>query len=114
MTCGCPRPDPCRGSVTPANNGSFDVGVVQIPPFGIHHVLSPVFRLYAVTPPNSFGLRIDTPPIVDVPGAALAGSKGAAGAGAAPPPPPRPPPPPPRPPRPPLGGTYPGGGGIAP
>src|SRR5262245_52761235 len=65
-------------------------------------------------PPSSFGLRIDTPPIVEVPGEALAASNGAAGAAAAPPPPRPPPPPPPRPPRPPLGATYPGGGGIAP
>jgi len=54
----------CGGRATPANNGSFDVtGVIM--PFGIHQILSPEFMSYAVTPPNCFGLRIDTPPIVE-------------------------------------------------
>ena len=34
------------------------------PPFGIHQALSPVFMLYAVMPPSSFGLTIDTPPML--------------------------------------------------
>ena len=61
MTCGWP-PAPTGGSVTPANIGSVLVTGLN-PPFGIHHALSPVFMLYAVTPPISFGLTIDTPPM---------------------------------------------------
>src|SRR4051812_4028861 len=57
---------PCAGSggsVTPANSGLLVVTLLK-PPLGTHHVLSPVFMLYAVIPPNCFGLRIDTPPIL--------------------------------------------------
>src|SRR5438045_6624133 len=79
MTCGCP-PAPTGGSVMPANIGSLLVTGLN-PPFGIHQALSPVFMLYAVTPPISFGLAMLTPPTVV--------------------PPPRPPPPP----RPAGGGT---------
>ena len=52
------------GNLTPANSGSFvGTGSRQMPPFGCHHFLSPVCRSYAVMPPNSFGLKIETPPI---------------------------------------------------
>src|SRR5262245_42516275 len=64
MTCGWPRPPVDSGSFTPAKSGSFDVTGTSLPPFGIHHALSPVFMLYAVTPPSFFGLKIETPPIV--------------------------------------------------
>src|SRR5690348_1175270 len=63
MICAWPRPG-CGGRLTPANNESFVITGVLIP-FGIHQILSPVFMSYAVTPPSCFGLRIDTPPIID-------------------------------------------------
>src|SRR5215467_8997654 len=52
------------GRFTPAKNGSVDVCSRHRLPFGTHHFLSPVFMSYAVMPPSSRGLRIETPPIV--------------------------------------------------
>ena len=64
ITSGWPPSAGIFGSVTPAKSGSFVVCSRQRLPFGTHHFLSPVFRSYAVMPPISFGLRIETPPIV--------------------------------------------------
>src|SRR5207237_6851224 len=61
--CACPEP-PRAGNFTPANSGSLLVTGIM-PPFGVHHFLSPLFMSYAVTPPYSFGLRIETPPICE-------------------------------------------------
>src|SRR6266513_5231710 len=63
MICACPTAGR-GGSVTPAKRGLLLVTGV-IPPFELHHILSPLFMLYAVTPPYSFGFTIDTPPICE-------------------------------------------------
>src|SRR6185503_12012791 len=63
MTCACPLAG-CGGSLTPAKSGSVLVTGVN-PPFDDHHFLSPEFMLYAVIPPTSLGLRIETPPIFE-------------------------------------------------